>query len=87
MGIVVVSAVAALVDAHSTAGSIAALHESGAVDGHSALLALLCALSANSLTKLLLAWSGRHLKFGISLTVGVMLVAAAAWLGLLLGRA
>jgi uncharacterized membrane protein (DUF4010 family) len=81
MGIVIVSAAAALLDAHSTAGSVAALHENAAIDGHTATLAILVALSANTLTKVLLAWSGRHVKFGIALTLGVLLVAGAAWLG------
>lgn len=85
MGIVVVSAAAALVDAHSTAGSVAVLHRSGTIDGAVALFAILAALSANSLTKLLLAWSGRHVRFGLTVTLGVVLVAAGAWLGLWLG--
>lgn len=85
LGIIVVSAAAALVDAHSTAGSVAALHKNGALDEQTAMLAIMVALSANSLTKVLLAWSGRHVKFGIALTLGVLLVAGAAWLGLWLG--
>jgi uncharacterized membrane protein (DUF4010 family) len=85
MSIVVVSAAAALVDAHSTAGSVAALHKNGAVDGQTALLAIMVALSANSLTKVLLAWSGRQVKYGIAVTLGVLLVAGGAWLGLRLG--
>jgi uncharacterized membrane protein (DUF4010 family) len=85
MGIVIVSAAAALVDAHSTAGSVAALHKSAAIDGQTATLAILVALSANTLTKILLAWSGRHMKFGISVTMGALLVAGGAWLGMWLG--
>lgn len=85
MGIVIVSAAAALLDAHSTAGSVAGLHKSAAIDGQTATLAILVALSANTLTKVLLAWSGRHLKFGIAVTSGALLVAAAAWAGMWLG--
>jgi uncharacterized membrane protein (DUF4010 family) len=84
-GIIVISVVAALVDAHSTTGSVAALHESGAIDGGTALYAVLASLSANSVTKILLAFSGRHLKFGVSVSVGVLLVALSAWLGFWIG--
>jgi hypothetical protein len=60
---------------------VAALHKSAAIDEQTAALAILVALSA----KVLLAWSGRHVKFGISVTLGVLLVAAGAWLGMSLG--
>jgi uncharacterized membrane protein (DUF4010 family) len=82
-GIIVISAIAGFVDAHATAGSVAALHESATIDAQTAVFALLAALSANSLTKILLAFGGRHLKFGLSVTGGVLLVLLAAWLGLL----
>jgi uncharacterized membrane protein (DUF4010 family) len=82
-GIIVISVIAGLVDAHSTAGSVAALHKSAAIDTQTAVFALLAALSANSATKILLAFSGRQLKYGISVTGGVLLVLLAAWLGLL----
>jgi uncharacterized membrane protein (DUF4010 family) len=82
---VIVSAAAALLDAHSSAGSVAALHKSAAIDGQTAALAILVALSTNTLTKVLLAWSGRHVRFGIAVTLGVLLVAGAAWVGMWLG--
>jgi uncharacterized membrane protein (DUF4010 family) len=82
-GIILISVIAGLVDAHSTAGSVAALHTSAAIDAESAVFALLAALSANSVTKILLAFSGRHFGYGISVTGGVLLVLLAAWLGLL----
>lgn len=85
-GTIVVSIVAALVDAHSTAGSVAALHKSAALDTTSAQLAILASLSANSLTKILLSFSGRQLKYGLSVTGGVLLIAASAWIGLWLSQ-
>jgi uncharacterized membrane protein (DUF4010 family) len=84
-GIIVISVVAALIDAHSTAGSVASLHQSGAIDGATALYAVLASLSANSLTKILLAFSGRHTKYGVAVTISVLLVALSAWLGLWIG--
>lgn len=80
-GIVLVSAFAAFIDAHSTAGSVAALHRAHSIDADTARLALLVALSTNTITKLVLAWSARHVKYGSSVTVGVLLIAAAAWFG------
>lgn len=82
-GTIVVSAVAGFVDAHSTAGSVAALHESGKIDTTSALLAVLASLSANSVTKILLAFSGRQREFALRVTGAVLLIALAAWLGLI----
>lgn len=84
-GVVIVSGVAALVDAHSTAGSVASLHRAGAIDAGTAQVALLTALTSNSLTKIVLAWSGRHARYAWNVTLGVLAIAVSAWLGLLLG--
>lgn len=81
-GIVLVSAAAGLVDAHSTAGSLASLHHSHEIDAESARLAALAAFSSNSVTKLVLAWSGRTLRFGAWTSVGIVLIAAALWLAI-----
>jgi len=80
-GIVIVSMTAALVDAHSTAGSVASMHRAGSLDVQTAELALVAALSANTLTKIVLAWTGRHVKYGLAVTAGVLSIAAAAWVG------
>jgi uncharacterized membrane protein (DUF4010 family) len=84
-GIVLVSAAAGLVDAHSTAGSIASMHHARSIDDQMAKVALLVALSANTLTKTVVAWSGRNVRYGVTVTLGSLAVAGAAWLGLLLG--
>lgn len=86
-GIIAISLVAGLVDAHSTTGSVAALRQSATIDSSTAQLAVLASLSANSLTKIVLAFSGRHLKYGLSVTLAVLLVAISAWLGAWLGGA
>lgn len=83
-GLILVSAAAGIVDAHSTAGSIAALHGAGQVGDQAALYASLAALSSNSLTKIVFAWSGGHVRFGSWTTLGVVAIAAAAWATLLL---
>ena len=84
-GIVLVSALAAFVDAHSTAGSVASLHRAHSIDTLTAQLAILTALTTNSVTKIVLAWSGRHVSYGLSVTLGVLVIAGAAWLGLWFG--
>jgi uncharacterized membrane protein (DUF4010 family) len=82
-GTVLVSGTAGFIDAHSTAGSIAAQHRAGQLDAATALLAFLTALTTNSLTKVALAWTGRHVLFGVWTTAGVILIALSAWLTLL----
>jgi uncharacterized membrane protein (DUF4010 family) len=82
-GTVLVSSVAAFIDAHSTAGSVAAMHHAGTIDVNTARLAVLGALSTNTVTKVVLAWTGRRADYGLSVTLGVLLIAGSAWLGLL----
>ncbi len=82
-GILLVSTLAALVDAHSTAGSVAAQYRDARLDAHTVQLAIIAALSANTLTKVVLAWTGRQVKYGLCVTASVLLIAAAAWLGLM----
>lgn len=83
-GSVLVSAAAGFVDAHSTAGSIAAQHLARQVDTSTALIASLAALSTNSLSKVALSWTGRHVLFGVWTSAGVILIALSAWLTVLL---
>jgi uncharacterized membrane protein (DUF4010 family) len=80
-GAVVVSGVAALVDAHSTTGSLVTQFRSGSLSAETTRLAVVVALSANSLTKLVMALTSRHLKFSITVAGAVLSIAAMAWLG------
>jgi uncharacterized membrane protein (DUF4010 family) len=80
-GAVVVSGIAALVDAHSTTGSLVTQFRSGSLSAETTRLAVVVALSANSLTKLVMALTSRHLKFSVSVAVAVLSIAAMAWLG------
>lgn len=80
-GIVIVSIGAAFVDAHSTAGSVASLHHAGNLAADTAELAIVSALSANTLTKIVLSFTGGHMKYGLWVSAGVMLIAASAWAG------
>lgn len=83
-GALLAAGLAGLLDAHATAGPIAEMHASGILDGRAALLASLAALTTNSVTKIVLAWSGRHVRFGVLTTAGVVCIVASAWLSLVL---
>ncbi|HEX6239467.1 MAG TPA: MgtC/SapB family protein [Polyangiales bacterium] len=84
-GAVVVSGIAALIDAHSTTGSLATQFHAGTLDAETTRLAVVVALSANSLTKLVMCSLSRQPKFILAVGTGVLAIAASAWLGLWLG--
>lgn len=79
---VVISAVAGLVDAHATSASVATLHHAGQLDSESAVLAVVVALSVNTVTKIVMAALSRDRGYALRLSVGVVAIALAAWLGL-----
>lgn len=83
-GIVVASGIASLADAHSTAGSVANLHASGMIDLQTARIAVVTALSTNSLTKIAMAWSAGQREFGACVSVAVVAIVASAWFGVFL---
>ncbi len=84
-GIIVVSSLAGLVDAHATTGSIAALHSGGAISSDLAALALISALTSNTLTKVIMAAVSGPRAYTLRVAAGVTLIAGAAWVGLLVG--
>lgn len=79
--IVVVSAVAAIVDAQSTTGSIATMHHAQQIDTHTATLAIATSLTTNTGTKIFMASAARHRPFAVRLSLGVIAIALATWLG------
>lgn len=79
---VVVSAVAGLVDAHATSASVATLHHEGQLDAPTATLAVVVALSVNTVTKMVMAFVSRERDFALRLSAGVLAIALAAWLGM-----
>ena len=48
-----------------------------------AQLAILTALTTDSVTKIALAWGSRHAKYALHVTLDVLAIAGAAWAGLL----
>lgn len=82
-GIVVVSSLAGFVDAHATTGSIAALHLGGTIQPEVAALALISALTSNTVTKVVMAAVSGPRAYTLRVAAGVALIAGAAWAGLL----
>lgn len=86
-GAAVGAAAAGLVDAHAGAISMASLVASGHMAPRAAVLPILVALTSNTLTKMIFALSGGQRAFVWRVAPGLVLVAAAAWLGALLQAA
>lgn len=78
------AALAGLVDTHAAAISIASLVASGRMSPSEAVLPILAALSTNTVTKLIFAFTGGRRDFAWRVVPGLLLVAAAAWLGFLI---
>lgn len=83
-GIVLVSSLSGLVDAHATTGALATLHHGQKLAPATAALALLAALSTNTITKLAMAFLAGPRRYALRVAGGVLFIAAAAWAGLLL---
>jgi uncharacterized membrane protein (DUF4010 family) len=82
----VTAALAGFADAHASSASGAALHAAGRVSGQVAVLAVLLALTTNTLTKAVLAFTSGNRRYGWQVTQGLVLCLAGAWGGLLLVR-
>lgn len=80
-------AFAGLADAHSASASAASLQTSGALTAGAALQAVLLAVSANALTKALVAWTSGGWSYARALWPGLVLMIAALWLGAALPEA
>jgi uncharacterized membrane protein (DUF4010 family) len=82
----VAAAVAGFADAHAAAASAASLAAAGRVTEEVAVLGVLFALTANTVTKAVLAFSSGDRRFGWQVTQGLLLVLAGTWGALLAGR-
>ncbi len=83
-GLVVGAAVAGFADTHSAAISAAALAAAGTVSPDDAALAVLAALSTNTVTKLVVAQVAGGRRFTARLAPGLLAMVALAWTGSLL---
>lgn len=80
-GILIASAIGAIVDAHSTTGAVAAMHHAGTVDDRTASLAVVLALTTNTGTKITLAAAAGGPRFAARIAAGTGVIAACACIG------
>lgn len=81
LGVVIASMLAGLVDAHASVASMSSLVNKGQASLPQAQLALLLAVSTNTLSKSAVAIGAGGRPFAILILPGLLLVLAAAWLG------
>jgi uncharacterized membrane protein (DUF4010 family) len=79
-GVIVAATLAGFADTHSPAVSIASLVSGSALGVNESVFPILAALTTNTITKAVLAFTsgGRH--FGVQVVPGLLLVVASAWI-------
>jgi uncharacterized membrane protein (DUF4010 family) len=77
------AALSGLVDAHAMVPTLASLLLHNKLQAHDALMPLLMALTANTLTKSLIAFQSGGWRYAKAVSGGVWLTTAAVWLGYL----
>ncbi len=83
LGSIAAAGVAGLADAHAAAISVASLVASGAMPADGATVPILVGLTANTVSKVVFATSAGGRAFAVRVVPGLVLVAAAAWVGAL----
>lgn len=83
-GVLIAASLAGLVDTHAAGISVAALAAAGRLPAEAAVVPILAAMSTNTLTKAILAWTAGGPAFALRVIPGLLLVMAAAWAGALL---
>ena len=86
-GVVIAAAVAAFADTHAAAASIASVHAANQLATKGAVLAVLACISANTLTKSVLATVSGPRAYSFPVLFGLGLVIAATWIGWAIGHA
>jgi uncharacterized membrane protein (DUF4010 family) len=80
-GLSVGVAITGFVDTHAAAISTASLVASGKLAPGDAVLPILCGLTTNTLTKIVVAASGGHRQFTAQVVPGLLALVGAAWVG------
>jgi uncharacterized membrane protein (DUF4010 family) len=83
-GVLAAAALAGFVDAQSAAISVAALVASGKFTANDALLPIVVGLTTNTVSKMIVAAVAGGRAFALRVIPGLILVAAAAWAGMLI---
>ena len=82
-GIIVAAALAGFVDTHSAAISVASLVASEKMSAADAVFPILAGLSTNTISKMFLAGISGGRAFALRVIPGLIIVASAAWIGML----
>jgi len=85
-GAILAAAVAGFVDTHAPAISIASLTANGRMSAQEAVIPILAGFTTNTITKIIVAAASGGRAFALRVAPGVVLVAAAAWAGALVGH-
>ncbi|MFZ0267182.1 MgtC/SapB family protein [Caulobacter sp.] len=85
-GAILAAAVAGFVDTHAPAISIASLTANGRISAQDAVIPILAGFTTNTITKIVVASTSGGRAFALRVAPGVVLVAAAAWAGALIGH-
>ncbi len=80
-GVIVGAALAGFADTHSAAVSIASLVASGKMDPADAVFPILAALSTNTISKIVVAWTCGGRSYALRLIPGLLLIVSVAWAG------
>jgi len=85
IGAIVGAAASGLADAHSAAVSVAALVAAEKLKAADAVVPIVAALSTSTLAKIFVASTHGGRRFALAVIPGLMAVAGAAWIGMLIG--
>jgi uncharacterized membrane protein (DUF4010 family) len=85
-GAILAAGVAGFVDTHAPAISIASLTANGRISAQDAVIPILAGFTTNTITKIVVATTSGGRAFALRVAPGVVLVAAAAWAGALIGH-
>jgi uncharacterized membrane protein (DUF4010 family) len=81
IGVIIGAALAGFADTHSAAVSMASLVASGKMSPADAIFPILAALSTNTISKIVVAWTSGGRSYALRLIPGLVLVVTAAWAG------
>ena len=84
-GVYIAAALAGFADTHSAAISVASLVAAGKLEARAAVLPILCGLTTNTITKVVVAATTGGRRFAVEVTAGLVIVILAAWAGTLIG--
>ncbi len=79
-GVIATASVAGLVDAHSSTAAVGSMSATGQIDDRGAMIAILLALTTNTVTKVVLAATAGPRRYAIIVVTGLALVVLATWL-------